>query len=121
MGIERRPSHQLVVREASTRQTGWAAARQGLLPSPSAAVRPAIWGGSTSALATQKAVWDFEDSFRGAAACPSGHPGGLGLPPVHLGLIGLLDPLEWPSIRPTGSIERQPASLGTGCDTGRDP
>ena len=37
-GFGRRPSHQLVVREASTRLTALAAARKGLLPSPSAAV-----------------------------------------------------------------------------------
>ena len=53
-GFGRRPSHRLVVREASSRLTALAAARQGLLPSPLAAVRPAVWGGPMGVLATQE-------------------------------------------------------------------
>ena len=46
-----------VVREASPRVRASAAACHGLLPGPSVAVRPAVWGGSKGALATQEAAW----------------------------------------------------------------
>ena len=110
-GFGRRPSHQLVVREASTRLAALAAAHQGLLLSPSAAVRPAIWGGSTSAFATQE-VLGYPGINSWSSCSSQRKPGGLGLPPVHLGLTGLLDYLGWPSIRPTGSIGETTSRTG---------
>lgn len=56
-GIGHRPSHQLVVREASTRLTTLAAVQRGMLPSPPASMRPAIWEDGTGGLSTLEAVW----------------------------------------------------------------